>query len=155
MANRRAAVQTAHYDGPTGGWGSLRGITRIFGKEWAAPAAVETLVSKSEPHGFICVRYSRAKPALLSPVRVLRERRQGDPLRAAKPPLHAGVLPHHTVMELKSRKDRDLEQEGRLSHPMRYDASADRDVPCGWDEAFAAIGAEFWALDPKAVIFYA
>ena len=27
-------------------------------------------------------------------------------------------------------------------------------MPCDWDEAFAAIGAELKALDPKSVIFY-
>ena len=27
-------------------------------------------------------------------------------------------------------------------------------LPCSWDEAFQAIGAELKALDPKSVIFY-
>ena len=38
---------------------------------------------------------------------------------------------------------------------MRYDRATDKYVPCEWDEAFAAIGAELKALDPKSVVFYA
>ena len=58
----------AHYDGPSGGWGSLRGIASVFGREWATPAAIETLARQNKPHGFMCVSCSWAKPARLSPV---------------------------------------------------------------------------------------
>ena len=61
----------------------------------------------------------------------------------------------HTVTELRGWKDHDLEQEGRLTHPMRYDHDSDRYVPCAWEEAFSAIGQELKALDPKSVVFYA
>jgi molybdopterin-dependent oxidoreductase alpha subunit len=37
---------------------------------------------------------------------------------------------------------------------MRYDRESDRYVPCSWEEAFAAIGAELKALDPRSVVFY-
>ena len=32
-----------HSDGPAGGWGSMKGIARIFGESWATPAALDTL----------------------------------------------------------------------------------------------------------------
>ena len=60
----------------------------------------------------------------------------------------------HTVTELRNWNDYDLEQEGRLTDPLRYDSATDKYVPCEWDEAFAAIGAELKALDPKSVVFY-
>ena len=63
MADSRASARTAHYDGPAGGWGSLRGITRIFGEEWPTPAAIETLARQNKPQGFMCVSCSWAKPA--------------------------------------------------------------------------------------------
>ena len=52
MANPKATVETAHYDGPAGGWGSLKGISRIFGEEWPTPAAIEPLARQNRPHGF-------------------------------------------------------------------------------------------------------
>jgi molybdopterin-dependent oxidoreductase alpha subunit len=61
----------------------------------------------------------------------------------------------HTLAELRGWKDYDLEQAGRLTHPMRYDSATDKYVPCNWGEAFAEIGAELKALDPKSAVFYA
>jgi molybdopterin-dependent oxidoreductase alpha subunit len=37
---------------------------------------------------------------------------------------------------------------------LRYDVASDRYLLCGWDEAFAAIGAKLKTLDPKSIIFY-
>lgn len=50
------------YDGPAGGWGSLRGIASVFGKEWATPAALETLARQNKPCGFMCVSCAWTKP---------------------------------------------------------------------------------------------
>ena len=56
MTETDAAVehpdQTAvEYDGPAGGWGSLRGIASIFGKEWDSPAALDTLAAAEQAEG--------------------------------------------------------------------------------------------------------
>ncbi len=61
----------------------------------------------------------------------------------------------HTVSELREWKDYDLEQTGRLTHPMRYDANADRYVEVTWDEAFEGIGHVLKSLPRERVIFYA
>jgi anaerobic selenocysteine-containing dehydrogenase len=61
----------------------------------------------------------------------------------------------HSVMELRGWSDYDLEQAGRLTHPMRYDRVSDRYTPCGWDEAFSTIGTELKAINPKSAVFYA
>jgi len=58
------------------------------------------------------------------------------------------------VSELRQWRDHDLEHQGRLTHPLRYDPQSDKYQPCDWAEAFAAIGAELKALPPKATIFY-
>ena len=58
-----AQTEVKHYDGPAGGWGSLRGIASIFGEEWPTPGALETLARQNKPHGFMCVSCSWAKPA--------------------------------------------------------------------------------------------
>ena len=67
MAETNAALDetdtTVEYDGPAGGWGSLKGIAQIFGKEWATPAALETLMRQNKPKGFMCTSCSWAKPA--------------------------------------------------------------------------------------------
>ncbi|WP_407816425.1 molybdopterin-dependent oxidoreductase, partial [Staphylococcus aureus] len=51
--------------------------------------------------------------------------------------------------------DFDLENAGRLTHPMRYDAASDRFLPVSWEEAFADIGSRLKVYDRKSVVFYA
>ena len=61
----------------------------------------------------------------------------------------------HTVTELLDWDDYSLEQAGRLTHPMRYDATTDRYLPVSWIDAFAEIGRELHAIeDRKSVVFY-
>ncbi len=55
----------------------------------------------------------------------------------------------HTVAELATWSEYDLEMAGRLTHPLRYDASSDRYLETTWDEAFAEIGQGLRALDPR------
>ncbi len=54
--------------------------------------------------------------------------------RRATPGFFAG----HTLSELWEWSDHALEDEGRLTHPLVYDAGADRYVPISWEDAFAA-----------------
>ena len=61
----------------------------------------------------------------------------------------------HTLAELLTWRDFDLEHQGRLTEPMRYDAQLDKYVVCAWDDAFKDIGERLKALDPKSVVFYA
>jgi anaerobic selenocysteine-containing dehydrogenase len=62
----------------------------------------------------------------------------------------------HTVSELWNWEDFALEWEGRLTHPMKYDAASDKYLPIAWDQAFAEIGTQLRALpDPNMAEFYA
>jgi molybdopterin-dependent oxidoreductase alpha subunit len=60
----------------------------------------------------------------------------------------------HTVSELLSWHDHDLEDAGRLTAPLRYDATTNKYVPVSWQEAFDDIGRELSAMDPEQVVFY-
>src|SRR5665647_2120339 len=55
--------EMAHYDGPAGGWGSLKGIASIFGKEWDKPSVIATLMRQNKPDGFACISCAWPKPA--------------------------------------------------------------------------------------------
>ena len=47
----------------------------------------------------------------------------------------------HPLSELRGWSDHALEAQGRLTHPLRYDAASDRYVETTWDEAFRGIAA--------------
>ncbi len=61
----------------------------------------------------------------------------------------------HTVTELASWTDFDLEDQGRLTEPMSYDPVTDKYVPISWDDAFALVGEELRGLgSPDEATFY-
>ena len=61
----------------------------------------------------------------------------------------------HTVTELLKLSDYELEDFGRLTNPMAYDAPTDKFVPVEWEAAFARIGDVLRGLDsPDQAEFY-
>ncbi|MET0970964.1 MAG: FdhF/YdeP family oxidoreductase [Tardiphaga sp.] len=158
MAERDPMVaESAHvveYSGPSGGWGSLRGIAEVFGREWDTPAALATLASQNKPKGFMCTSCSWTKPADHHAFEFCENGAKATLWELTTLRCTPEFFAKHSVTELKTWRDYDLEQVGRLTHPMRYDAATDHYVPCGWDEAFQAIGARLKTFEPDSVIFY-
>ena len=60
----------------------------------------------------------------------------------------------HSVTELSTWTDFALEDQGRLTHPMRYDEATDHYVPVEWEEAFELIGRHLQAIEPNEASFY-
>jgi molybdopterin-dependent oxidoreductase alpha subunit len=61
----------------------------------------------------------------------------------------------HTVTELSGWSDFALEDVGRLTDPMRYDAASDKYVTVSWDDAFTLVGQHLGALaNPNEAAFY-
>src|SRR5438309_398278 len=135
----RPPRKTRGYKGPVGGWGSLKGIARIAGAERDAP--VRELLRQNKADGFMCVSCAWAKPAHPHPAEFCENGAKATLWDLTRRRCTPAFFAEHTVSELLGWSDYDLEQAGRLTDPLRYDPAQDRYVPCGWDEAFAAIGA--------------
>ncbi|MFF2086177.1 FdhF/YdeP family oxidoreductase [Nocardia sp. NPDC058176] len=61
----------------------------------------------------------------------------------------------HSVGELSTWSDHDLEDQGRLTEPMVYDPDTDHYVPISWAEAFDLAGTALRELDdPNQAAFY-
>ncbi|WP_420606442.1 FdhF/YdeP family oxidoreductase [Novosphingopyxis sp.] len=144
-----------HYDGPAGGWGSLKGIAKILGTEKPSPGMFETLQRQNKTGGHMCTSCAWAKPAKPHPFEFCENGAKATLWELTSKRCTPQFFSTHSVSELRRWKDYDLEIEGRLTHPMRYDPETDHYVPASWDEAFRAIGAHLKKLDPKSVIFYA
>ncbi len=152
MADREDVVG---YDGPAGGWGSVKGMSKILGKERNRPAALAQLARQNKTKGFMCTSCAWGKPAEPHPFEFCENGAKATLWDLTPNRCTPEFFVKHSVSELKGWKDFDLEHQGRLTHPMRYDHATDHYVECSWDEAFAAIGAELRAIDPKKAIFYA
>ena len=148
-------IETKHYDGATGGWGSLKGMVRVFSRELSSPAILETLARQNKPEGYMCSSCAWGKPAHPHLFEFCENGAKSTIWELTRDRCGPEFFASHPVGELLGWSDYDLEMQGRLTTPLRYDAATDHYVACGWDEAFAAIGAELKALDPKSVVFYA
>ncbi|HVE23576.1 MAG TPA: FdhF/YdeP family oxidoreductase [Acidocella sp.] len=147
--------ETNSYKGPAGGWGSLHGIAHVFGQEWNTVGVIDTLMRQNKTRGVMCASCSWAKPADYHMFEFCENGAKATIWELTANRCTPEFFAKHSVSELRGWNDHDLEHQGRLTHPLRYDPDTDHYVPCSWEEAFQAIGAELKRLDPKSVIFYA
>ena len=153
-----APIKIEAYDGPVGGWGSATSIAHHV-KHHAAFGALPELVRQNKTDGFACSSCAWAKPAKASTAEFCENGAKAT--FAELTSLRAGpdFFARHTVAELLTWPDHDLEHEGRLTDPLRYDAAQDRYVPVPWHEAFADIGQRLRTLardgGPDQTVFYA
>ncbi len=151
----RKTLETAHYEGAAGGWGSVRGMMETLAAEQDSPGILRTLMRQNKPGGFMCTSCAWTKPADHHTFEFCENGAKATMWELTSRRCTPEFFAQHTLAELRYWRDHDLEQEGRLTHPLRYDARQDKYVPCSWDEAFAAIGQELKALEPQSTVFYA
>ncbi|MGN6788355.1 MAG: FdhF/YdeP family oxidoreductase [Rhodanobacteraceae bacterium] len=147
------------YPGPAGGWGSVKSVKAILQREKVPiPSTVRELWRQNKPRGFTCVSCAWPQPEKPLTFEFCENGAKASAWELTSLRTTPEFFAQHTCTELRGWSDHDLEQQGRLTHPMRYDRATDKYVPCGWGEAFNAIGEELkrlHAVDPKSVVFYA
>ncbi|WP_320194942.1 FdhF/YdeP family oxidoreductase [Agrobacterium rosae] len=141
-------------EGPSGGWGSVKSIARIYGENWPTPAALDTLAHLNKPGGVMCVSCAWPKPANYHPFEFCENGAKATLSDLTSARCTPDFWNDHAVAELRGWKDHDLEKTGRLTHPMRYDQQTDRYVEVNWEDAFADIGQRLKALPRESAVFY-
>jgi molybdopterin-dependent oxidoreductase alpha subunit len=139
---------------PSGGWGSIKEVTTILLQEGIPLTGAALLKEQNKPDGFACVSCAWAKPANPHPAEFCESGAKATAWEATSKRIDPGFFARHTVRELETWHDHDLEELGRLTVPLRWDAATDRYVEVAWDDAFADIGARLRAADPKGIVFY-
>lgn len=143
------------YTYPSGGWGSVRSLGSILGREGVLVSGPPTLAKQNKPDGFQCVSCAWSKPAQPHPFEFCENGAKATAWEITSHRCTPDFFAEHTVTELLNWSDHDLEEAGRLTEPLRYDASSDKYVPVTWGDAFAEIGGELRAVaDRKSVVFY-
>lgn len=150
----RSNPKIGKYTGPAGGWGSAKSVSEILLREHVPVGGATLLAHQNRPEGYMCVSCAWAKPAKPHPLEFCENGAKATSWEITHRRADRAFFAAHTLTELERWRDHDLEEQGRLTHPMRWDATSDKYVPVSWDDAFEDIGRELRALDPDTVDLY-
>ncbi len=143
------------YNGPAGGWGALRSVTNALLKQDIPVKGAKTLLSANQPDGFDCPGCAWPDRNHASTFEFCENGAKAVAAEATARRSGPALFEQYTVTELAKQSDFWLEDQGRLTDPMVYDAASDKYVPISWDEAFALVAKHLNALpDPNQAIFY-
>jgi molybdopterin-dependent oxidoreductase alpha subunit len=148
-------TKPTEYEGTSGGWGSLRGIVQTMAREMSSPGALATLRTQNKTGGFMCTSCAWGKPKHTHAFEFCENGAKATLWELTTRRCTPDFFAEHSVTDLRRWSDHDLEQQGRLTHPLRFDYASDRYLPCSWEEAFSAIGTGLKAIEPKSAVFYA
>ncbi len=143
------------YREPAGGWGALRATGKALTEQGIAISGSATLLHMNQPEGFDCPGCAWPDPKHTSSFEFCENGAKAVAWEATAKRCTPEFFAAHTVSELDNWDDFDLEMQGRLTHPMVYDATIDHYVPIDWDSAFTLAAKHLRALPtPNAADFY-
>ncbi|HTH60775.1 MAG TPA: FdhF/YdeP family oxidoreductase [Paraburkholderia sp.] len=152
---KKSEARIAPYTNPAGGWGALKYVAINLIKEKVAGGNYRTLLAQNQPDGFDCPGCAWPDREHASTFEFCENGVKAVAAEATTKRVTPAFFDAHTVTELMAQLDYELEQHGRLTDPLVYDAARDRYVPIEWDAAFALIARHLNALDnPNRAAFY-
>ena len=138
-----------------GGWGALKSCGKHLLATGQPLAGARTLLNANQPDGFDCPGCAWGDPEHGSSFEFCENGVKAVAWEATHKRTTPAFFTEHTVTELRGWSDYDLEHQGRLTQPLRYDPDSDRYLAVNWAEAFAEIGAILRSLDsPNRAEFY-
>jgi molybdopterin-dependent oxidoreductase alpha subunit len=155
MAVRRDVPGIKPYDGPAGGWGALRATAKAVREQMEVTEAPLLLYRTNKPDGFDCPGCAWPDKEHTSTFQFCENGAKAVTWEATKKRVPPEFFAAHTLAELRTWTDYELENEGRLTHPLAYDSATDTYRPIAWEEAFKRIGEVLRALpSPHMAEFY-
>ncbi|WP_428395506.1 FdhF/YdeP family oxidoreductase [Lichenicoccus sp.] len=143
------------YEMPSGGWGSARSVVNILRREGVVGSGALTLLRQNKVDGYQCVSCAWSKPAKPLAFEFCENGVKATAWDLTSHRCTPEFLARNTVTELLGWDEYQLEQTGRLTHPVRYDAASDTYRPVSWEAAFEEIGRELRAVEDKRdTVFY-
>ncbi len=143
------------YDAPAGGWGALKATAQAVATQMRIAEAPALLLRTNKPDGFDCPGCAWPDKAHTSTFQFCENGAKAATWEATRKRVTPEFFAAHPVAELLTWSDHDLENAGRLTHPLAYDAASDTYQAIEWDDAFARIGQTLASLpDPDMVEFY-
>lgn len=156
MAKKRRAVPGIHpYDGPAGGWGALKATAIAVRTQMDNLTAPATLLRTNQPDGFDCPGCAWPDKEQHSTFQFCENGAKAVTWEATSKRVKPEFLAQNTVTSLLQKSDYELENFGRLTHPLVYDSETDTLRPVEWETAFNRIAEVLQGLQsPDEAEFY-
>ncbi|ANF56525.1 FdhF/YdeP family oxidoreductase [Halotalea alkalilenta] len=143
------------YKGPAAGWGALKAVGTHLSHSGAPLANVRALLKLNQPDGFDCPGCAWGDPEHGSSFEFCENGVKAVSWETTSKRVDDAFFERYTVSEMKRWDDYRLEDQGRLTRPMRFDRASDRYVPIEWSDALDLIADHLRALDdPDQALFY-
>jgi molybdopterin-dependent oxidoreductase alpha subunit len=144
------------YHHPAAAWGAALSVGRVLVEQGAIVDGVKAIFNMNhENTGFDCP--GCAWPDDLKGLRmdICENGIKHVTWEMTKKRTDRDFFAKHTVTELLSWSDFELENQGRLTEPMVFNAATDHYEPISWENAFALIGRHLQSLQsPNKASFY-
>ncbi|GGI18940.1 FdhF/YdeP family oxidoreductase [Oxalicibacterium faecigallinarum] len=149
----KASIEPYHH--AAGGWGAVKYVAINLIKEKVAGGNYRTLFKQNQPEGFDCPGCAWPDREHASTFEFCENGVKAVAAEATTKRVTPAFFEANTVATLMAQSDYELEQHGRLTDPMVYDAQTDKYVPISWDHAFKLIASHLNKLDnPARAAFY-
>src|ERR1700746_1845389 len=120
---RKKAIRA--YRSPAGGWGALEATGEALIEQRIAIRGSRTLLRINQPGGFDCPGCAWPDPKHTSSFEFCENGAKAVAWEGTAKRCPPDFFAAHSVSELEAWNDYDLEMQGRLTHPMHYDAATD------------------------------
>lgn len=153
MPDRKTIFKPYHH--PAGGWGAVKATAKTLLEQSVVSKGSRALLSMNQPGGFKCPSCAFPDPTHHKKIEFCENGVKALAVEATKRRVTRAFFAENSVTALSAQSDYWLEEQGRLTEPMRYDPQTDHYVPCTWQAAFDLIGSHLRRLDsPDQAEFY-
>ncbi|WP_406819582.1 FdhF/YdeP family oxidoreductase [Pseudomonas sp. KnCO4] len=143
------------YKGAAAGWGALKSVTKSWLGSDNAFKNLRAMLKTNQNGGFDCPGCAWGESPENDMVKFCENGAKAVNWEATGRSVDPAFFARYSVSALAAQSDYWLEYQGRLTHPMRYDAATDHYVETSWEEAFALVAQHLQALDsPDQAEFY-
>ncbi|MDB5990807.1 MAG: CbbBc protein [Herbaspirillum sp.] len=155
MSKQKSEGRIEPYTHAAAGWGALKYVALNLFKEKVSAGNYRTLFEQNQPNGFDCPGCAWPDRQHASTFEFCENGVKAVAAESTSKRARPHFFEQHTVTELMEQSDYELEQHGRLTDPMVYDASTDKYRTIAWDDAFALMARHLNQLsDPNEAAFY-
>lgn len=144
------------YHHPAAGWGAAKSVTQFLLRERELVDGPRAIMKMNhENTGFDCPGCAWPDDTKGLKLDICENGIKHVSWEMTRRRVDRTFFAEHSVSELAGWSDFALEDQGRLTEPMRYDPESDRYVPVSWKDAFEMVGRALRGLDsPHQASYY-